>query len=211
MYKLFLVFGLLASVNPSLAAATASSAEVHKYAGEVNKGSYIVKVRDGAQKSGVLDRIGSFLGGNAKVTHDWDPSFFNGFAGSSFRARACVILDPSRIVIGTFGDSIIEVLKSSIDVEYIAEDGIMTTFDVQYVGLWSSVRLCYSNLHVRNDAPWNLARISTRARLTKQDPLALNYEYQYLPNPGSGVDIYVVDTGLFFPLHLRPKSISICL
>jgi cerevisin len=199
MHKLFLVLGLLASVTPSLTAATASSADVYKYDGEVNKGSYIVKVRDGAQKTGVLGRIGSFLGGNSRVTHDWDSNFFNGFAGSSFHPRACVMFGPNQIVIGNFGDNIIDVLKSSTDVEYIAEDGIMTAFDVQYVGLWSSVRLWYSNLHVRNDAPWNLARISTRTRLTNQDPFALNYAYQYLPNPGSGVDIYVVDTGLFFP------------
>ena len=199
MYKLFLVLCLLVSVTPSLAAATASSVEVYKFDGKVNKGSYIVKIRDGAQKSGVLDRIGSFLGGNTKVTHNWGSSFFNGFAGPSFLPRACVILGPNQIVIGNFGDNIVEVLKSSIDVEYIAEDGIMTTYDVQYVGLWSSNRLCCLNLHVRNDAPWNLARISTRTRLTNQDPSALDYVHQYLPDPGRGVDIYVVDTGLLFP------------
>ena len=110
-----------------------------------------------------------------------------------------MILGPNQIVIGSFGDNIIEVLKSSTDVEYIAEDGIMTTFDIQYVGPWPSTRSCYSNIHARNDAPWNLARISTRARLTNQDPYALNYTYQYLSNPGDGVDIYVVDTGLFSP------------
>jgi len=75
----------------------------------------------------------------------------------------------------------------------------MTTFDIQYVGPWPPIRSRCSDLHARNDAPWNLARISTRARLTNQDPFAVNYVYQYLSNPGSGVDIYVVDTGLFFP------------
>ena len=93
MHKLSLFLGLLASVTPSLAAAAASSAEVHRYEGEVNKGSYIVKVRDGAQKSGVMNRIGSLLGGNAKVTHDWGSEFFNGFAGSSSRPCACVVLE----------------------------------------------------------------------------------------------------------------------
>ena len=141
MHKLSLALTLLASVTSSLAAAAASSAEVHKYDGEVNKGSYIVKVRDGAQKSGVMNRIGSFLGGNARVTHDWDSKFFNGFAGLSFHPCTCVVLVLNHVVVGNFGDNIIEVLKSSIDVEYIAEDGIMTTFDVQYVQLWSSVTL----------------------------------------------------------------------
>ena len=85
MYKLSLVLGLFASAAPSLAAAAASSVEVHRYDGPVNRGSYIVKVRDGASKSGVLDRIGTLLRGNTKVTHDWDSEFFNGFAGSLFR------------------------------------------------------------------------------------------------------------------------------
>lgn len=212
MYKLSILLGLLASVAPSLAAAAASSADVHRYDGEVNKGSYIVKLRDGAQKSAVMSRIGSFLGGNTRITHDWTPNFFNGFAGSSFHPRTCVILGPNRVVIGYFGDDVIEVLKSSIDVEYIAEDGIMSAFDVegpvavmdppntQYVGLSPSVRLCYSDPHTRADAPWGLARISTRIKLVNQDPLALDYEYRYLPNPGNGVNIYVVDTGSFFPL-----------
>lgn len=204
MHKLSLVLGLLASVTPSLAAAAASLAEVHNYDGELNKGSYIIKVRDGAQKSGVMDRIGSFLGGNTGVTHDWDPEFFNGFAGSSFCLSTCVVLGFNQVVAGNFGDSIIQVLRSSTDVEYIAEDGIMTAFDIQYVELWSSLRLCYLNQHLRNDAPWNLARISTRAKLAKEDPFALDYEYKYLPEPGRGVDIYVVDTGLF--TSPSPKS-----
>lgn len=212
MYKLSILLGLLASVTPSLAAAAASSADVHRYDGEVNEGSYIVKLRDGAQKSTVLSRIGSFLGGNTRITHEWDPNFFNGFAGSSTHPSTCVILGPNYVDVGYFGDDVIEVLRSSVDVEYIAEDGIMSTFDtkhpaavmdppnIQWVGLSPSVRLCHLDPHIRADAPWGLARISTRTKLVNQDPLALYYEYKYLPNPGRGVDIYVVDTGLFSPL-----------
>jgi len=198
MHKLSLALAFLASVTTSLAAAAASSAEVHRYDGEVNKGSYIVKVRDNAQKSGVMNRIASFLGGNTKVTHDWDSQFFNGFAGSSFRPCTPVMLGPKGITVGNFRDDAIEVLRSSIDVEYIAEDGIVKTFVDQYVEPWSSLRPCCSNSYARNDAPWNLARVSTRTRLVKQDPFALDYSYRYLANPGIGVDIYVVDTGLFF-------------
>jgi len=121
---------------------------------------------------------------------------------------ACVVLGPNQIVVGNFGDNILEVLKSSIDVEYIAEDGIMTTFDVQYVEVGSSVEPFYSNPNARNDAPWNLARLNTRAKLAEQDPFSLDYVYQYLPDPGRGVDIYVVDTGLFFFLSPNLESIS---
>lgn len=84
MHKLFIALVFFASVTTSLAAVAASSVEVHRYEGAVNEGSYIIKVRDGAQKSGVMNRISSFLGGSTKVTHNWDSRFFNGFAGSSF-------------------------------------------------------------------------------------------------------------------------------
>ena len=208
MHKLSLVLVFLASATTSLAAAAASSAEVHKYDGEVNKGSYIIKVRDGAQKSSVMNRIASFLGGNTKVTHDWDSQFFNGFAGSSSRPYTPVVFGPNRITLGNFRDDAVEVLKSSIDVEYIAEDGIMKTFIDQYVELHASVGFCCSTSHARNDAPWSLARVSTRTRLVKQDPFALDYTYRYLANPGIGVDIYVVDTGLFVFFVRPPNNIS---
>ena len=199
MRRLSLALGLLASVAPSLAAVAASSVVVHKYDGDVNKGSYIVKVRDGAQKSGVMSRITSLLGGNTKVTHDWDSQFFNGFAGPSLGPCARVVFAPDQVLIGNFDDTVIEVLKSTVDVEYIAEDGIVKTLVDQYVEpRVSDSRILLLKPACRKNAPWNLARVNTRARLTNQDPLALDYVYSYLENPGHGVDIYVVDTGSFF-------------
>lgn len=117
------------------------------------------------------------------------------------------VLGPNYIVAGNFDDSVIEVLKANTDVEYIAEDGIVQTFVDQYVELLSPVGTRYSNPHARNGAPWNLARVSTRSWPANQDPFSSNYTYSYLPSPGSGVDIYVVDTGLFF-VHFRPEIIS---
>ena len=50
----------------------------------------------------------------------------------------------------------------------------------------------------RPNAPWNLARISTRKKLEDQDPKDLTFPYNYDPSKlGNGVDIYVIDTGLF--------------
>ena len=50
----------------------------------------------------------------------------------------------------------------------------------------------------RNNAPWNLARISTRNELTNQNSKDLTFPYNYDPSKlGNGVDIYVIDTGLF--------------
>ena len=48
--------------------------------------------------------------------------------------------------------------------------------------------------------------MSARDKLDNQDPFALDYEYNYLPNPGSDVDIYVVDTGLW--LIISPPSVT---
>lgn len=81
MHSLALFLGLLASVTPSLAAVPIPHVEMYKYDGPVNKGSYIVKVRDGADKTGVLSLIGSLTGGNAKLTHNWSPDYYNAFAG----------------------------------------------------------------------------------------------------------------------------------
>ena len=205
MHKLSLALCLLASVIPSLAAVPASSVVVQKYDGDVNEGSYIVKVRDGAQKSTVLSGIASMLGGDNKVTHDWDS--LNSFAGEPFHPCSCVASRSNRVAVGYFDGNLLGALLSSMDVEYIAEDGIMKTSVDQYVELWLPVGLCYSNPRVRTDAPWNLARVSTRAKLSEQDPYALDYTYRYNDKPGFGVDIYVVDTGLFF-IPFRPKSIS---
>ena len=59
------------------------------------------------------------------------------------------------------------------------------------------------NRSIRKNAPWNLARVSTRNRLSDQNSLGLSYTYEYDSKPGDGVDIYVVDTGLFLFL---PRS-----
>ena len=104
---------------------------MHKFDGPVNQGSYIVKVRDGVDKTGVLSLIGSLTGGDTKVTHNWNPEFFNAFAG--FLSCPCFfeMAGPNYAFLGNFGDDVIKALTSSLDVEYIAEDGVMSAFDVQ--------------------------------------------------------------------------------
>lgn len=82
MHSLFLLLGLLVSVTPSFAAVPIPQVQMYKYDGPVNKGSYIVKVRDGVDKTGVLSLIGSLTGETPKVTHDWNSDFYNAFAGS---------------------------------------------------------------------------------------------------------------------------------
>jgi cerevisin len=120
-----------------------------------------------------------------------------------YYTRAPVILGLNQGFAGYFDDDVLSALKSSMDVEYIAEDGIMSTSDVQYVKPPPSVGSCHSNPSARPDASWNLARVSTRDELVDQDPFDLTYTYEYSSGPGSGVDIYVVDTGSFPPVRFR--------
>ena len=85
----------------------------------------------------------------------------------------------------------------------------MSAFGTQYVELLVFVEPVRSNTSVRTDASWNLARISTRNKLTDQNPFDSNFTYSYSgSSPGSGVDIYVVDTGSFtFSSRLFHRSI----
>ncbi|KAG5636157.1 hypothetical protein DXG03_005097, partial [Asterophora parasitica] len=76
-------------------------------------------------------------------------------------------------------DEALHTLRASPDVEYITEDGIATTFATQ------------------TNAPWGLARISQPGRLTNQNADALTFSYTYDDSAGAGVDVYVVDTGVY--------------
>ncbi|GLB42668.1 putative peptidase S8 family protein [Lyophyllum shimeji] len=69
-------------------------------------------------------------------------------------------------------------LRAHPDVEYIEEDGIMHTMTTQ------------------TNAPWGIARLSSSTKLANQDTSALTFSYTYDASAGSGVDIYIVDTGV---------------
>ncbi|KAF8662086.1 hypothetical protein AX16_001196 [Volvariella volvacea WC 439] len=69
-------------------------------------------------------------------------------------------------------------LRASDDVAYITEDGIVSIAATQ------------------NNAPWGLQRISQNGRLSSSDVTALTYTYTYSAT-GAGVDVYVVDTGVY--------------
>ncbi|TFK41179.1 serine protease [Crucibulum laeve] len=80
---------------------------------------------------------------------------------------------------GSLSEDALNTLRASDDVEYIQEDGIMHTMVTQ------------------TNAPWGLQRVSQDAKLTSTDTSALTYIYTYDASAGAGVDIYVVDTGIY--------------
>lgn len=72
-------------------------------------------------------------------------------------------------------------------------DALNAMSDVSHVEKSSLV----SSFITREDTVWGLQRISSGAPLTGGDPRAMTYTYAYEdPALGSGVDIYVVDTGV---------------
>ncbi|OBZ72814.1 Aqualysin-1 [Grifola frondosa] len=79
---------------------------------------------------------------------------------------------------GKFDEETLNFLRASPDVENISEDPIVQGFQTQ------------------NNAPWGLNRISQGPPLANQNPFDTNFIYTFNANPGYGVDIYVLDTGV---------------
>jgi hypothetical protein len=92
--------------------------EIKRYSGETT-GRYIVKLKDTASKTKVLDNLNA----KQRITHEWD--VFHGFAGALklrvlFLTRKTYICTP-----GNFDEATLDNFRNSPDVEYIEEDGIV--------------------------------------------------------------------------------------
>ncbi|KAF8996963.1 serine protease [Cyathus striatus] len=81
---------------------------------------------------------------------------------------------------GHLDTNTLNILRASTDVESISEDGIMHTM---------------SNV-TQNDAPWGLSRLSSATALSNINTNLLTFSYTYDSSAGSGVDIFIVDTGV---------------
>ncbi|KAK0187712.1 serine protease [Armillaria mellea] len=79
---------------------------------------------------------------------------------------------------GILDDETLNEIRAHPDVATIAEDGIVSITTTQ------------------TDAPWGLNRISQSSALSASDTSALTYTYTY-DATGAGVDVYVVDTGIY--------------
>ncbi|XP_006464047.1 serine proteinase 2 [Agaricus bisporus var. bisporus H97] len=78
-----------------------------------------------------------------------------------------------------FDEETLNELRANPNVESITEDGLMHTMSTQ------------------TNAPWGIARLSSTTRLSNQNPSSLTFSYTFDDSAGAGVDIYVVDTGIF--------------
>ncbi|KAJ8507395.1 hypothetical protein ONZ45_g10228 [Pleurotus djamor] len=160
------LFSLIALFDASVSSTPVSLKSIHKFSGTRVEGGYIVKLKAGASKRSLFRSLG------LNVTNEWDAAF-NGFSGS-------------------FSNEALDALRASADVDFVAEDGIMSILSAEA----STNILESAALVTQTNAPWGIARLTSNTRLANQNPADLNFQYVHDPLAGSGVDVYVVDTGI---------------
>jgi cerevisin len=141
--------------------------------------SYIVKLKDGVNTTSHINSLPflfSIEDPNSPVTHYW-PKFFKGYSG---------------IFVGATLDAIL----ASPDVKYVEKNRI-----VRFVALSLTLHILnHTQVRVsdsQTNTPWNLQAISTTVPVGGTDPSQRIYTYSYDQPAGGGVDVYVVDTGVY--------------
>jgi len=125
--------------------------------------SYIVKIKDDVDKKDTLHWVKEHLDRDSKIVHDYEPAFFNAFAGF-------------------FSRDVLRLLRERDDIEYIREDAIAD------LARTPEPRMAPVTQY---QCPWGLDRISHSG--LARPPFFFPYETP----AGAGVDIYVVDTGIY--------------
>ncbi|KZT22518.1 hypothetical protein NEOLEDRAFT_1137991 [Neolentinus lepideus HHB14362 ss-1] len=82
---------------------------------------------------------------------------------------------------GLFTESTVDAIRSMPEVDYVERDQIVRTMEVSSVPV-----------QTQKGAPWGLARVSHRKKLT----FGTFQKYEYDPQGGEGVDVYIIDTGI---------------
>lgn len=166
---------------------------VQRYQGDLQASSYVVKLKDSASKASHLGWLEPQLANDDSITHrNWSTQFFNGYAGKYPMVTSVNARRLRFIRLGKFNESALNLLRSSSDVDYIQEDGIVSIKSIvnQYallVGRWF-----ITEYFLRTDAPWGIASLSWHTKLSTQNPAYLNFTYTYNAAAGDGVDVYVI-------------------
>ncbi|KAJ4483794.1 peptidase S8/S53 domain-containing protein [Lentinula aciculospora] len=137
--------------------------------GTINN-SYIVKFRDGSSPALVANHY-NFL----QMKHDENP----------------LVAEDSGLqhvyefgYAGYFHDDVIDQVRALPEVEYVERDQVVRISDEVLINPETARQ---------KSAPWGLARISHRKKLT----LGTFTKYDYVTYAGEGVDVYVIDTGVY--------------
>lgn len=136
------------------------------------------------------------VGGDDGVTQVWAPQKMNGFVGyGEFQPFPCPCShDGARwrdtnTPAGKFSEEALNEIRKSSEVAYVEMDQIVHTTDDIY-GV--DEPFMGSDIETQKGAPWGLARISHRNRLT----FGTFNKYEYSKDGGDGVTAYVIDTGV---------------
>ncbi|KAJ3996572.1 peptidase S8/S53 domain-containing protein [Lentinula boryana] len=85
---------------------------------------------------------------------------------------------------GYFHDDVIDQVRALPEVEYVERDQVVRISDEVLVN---------PEVTRQAAAPWGLARVSHRKKLT----LSTFTKYDYAAHAGEGVDVYIIDTGVY--------------
>jgi len=143
--------------------ATAPLIEEHHPHGSLNN-SYIVVFNEDVKAPHVENHM-NFL----QATH-----YANPLVGADDHGIRHVYDGHIRGYNGKFSAETVEAIRQMPEVAYVERDQVVHAYDTQ------------------KGAPWGLARISHRPRLT----FGTFTRYEYNPKGGEGVDVYVIDTGI---------------
>ncbi|KAG8901060.1 subtilisin-like serine protease [Tulasnella sp. 403] len=115
--------------------APTSGLAVLKIDGEVVPGSYIVKLKDGANKHQLLASLQSRFASGFEIKHEYDAEFYNGFSGS-------------------FDPQVVEELVSNDLIEYVSEDALVYTTSIRaYNSPWGLQRISHPGELPRGSDP----------------------------------------------------------
>jgi cerevisin len=141
--------------------------------------SYIVKLKDGINITSHINSLPfsfSVEDESSPIT-DWWPEFFVGYSG---------------IFVGAALDAVL----ASPDVQFVEKNGIVRCVALSltsHIKSPAQIRGCVSD----TNEPWNLQAISTQEPVGGNDVNAMTYTYSYNEPAGAGVDIYIVDSGVY--------------
>ncbi|KAG0219210.1 serine protease [Mortierella sp. NVP41] len=169
-----------------LASSSAAASPIHRSSGTSSSSSdsYIVAFKEGVSAKDFSARIRGFgMRGSSSTGSQ-----------STFRGRArndawddiagginhVFDVDTFQGIARHFQPDALDEIRRNVDVAYVEQDSI---------GHLTEIRTL-------EDSPWELARISRRRALTREDRDKSKFSYTYDSHGGQGVTVFVIDTGI---------------
>ncbi|KAF8978055.1 serine protease [Entomortierella lignicola] len=169
---------LLVAATPFAAAYPSSFIQTERLAplvssveAEVVPDSYFVVFKDGVRASENAAWVKDLHRHDIAVNGVWDNEFDGTFTSG---VRHVYDMGSFQGLAGRFRPEVLEEIRKNPDVAYVEPDQVVYAYETQ------------------KNAPWGLARISHRKALTTKT----RSKYEYNPDGGDGVTVFVIDTGI---------------